>query len=219
VSDIPTLSALVGETQEGVAGLARSMAALMADPQSKAADRRLPTMGRRMGVVTAVNTLPLLPLTADVEVNGTVIPGCSPQSTYRPQVGDLVWLEFLGADPHVSPPLTTYANRVWNLLTLNSPWVPMNDAGWTLDPAYWRDPLGIVHLIGSAKSGAHNTVIATLPAGYRPPGNSGFAVYCYDAGIAPAVGHVAISAVGNLLYLGPATPAHVALDGITFRID
>lgn len=211
-----TLAGMV-EVRNEVASVTRSMAALMADPQTRSLEQRPAFMGRRMGVVTAVNVGP--PLTADVELDGTVIPGCSAQSTYRPQVDDLVWLEFLGPDPHISPPLTSSGNRLWRLLTLNSPWVPMNDSGWTLDPAYWRDPLGIVHLIGSAKSGAHNTVIATLPGGWRPPGNSGFAVYTYDAALVPQVGHVAIASTGTILYLGPSTPAHVALDGINFRID
>lgn len=218
-SGAPSLAEMVGDAKAGMESLTRSMAAIMADPQSRSAESRLPTMGRRLGVVRAVTVIPTLPLTADVEVNGEVIPGCSPQSTYRPQVDDLVWLEFLGADPHISPPLTTWDNRKWNLLTLNSPWVPMTDSGWTMWPAYWRDPLGIVHLQGSAKSGAHNTVIGTLPAGYRPPGNAGFSVYTYDASTVPQVGHIAISGAGDVLYLGPSTPAQVALDGITFRID
>ncbi len=199
---------------------AQSMAALMADPQARSAERRLPTMNRRMGVVTAVSILPTFPVYADVEVNGQVIPGCSPQSTYRPQVGDLVWLEMLGADPHISPPLTTYDNRKWNNLTLQGAWVQMTGGGWDASvAAYWRDPAGIVRLRGSVKSGAHNSFIATLPAGYRPPVQCGFSVYCYDSGGTAAIGQVAIATTGTLLYLGPTGSAHVALDGVSFRID
>lgn len=213
MSDISSLSAMVGETQQGVASLTRSLAALIADPQSKAADSRLPTMGRRMGVVTAVNSLPTLPLTADVEVNNSVIPGCSPQSTYRPQVGDLVWLEFLGTDPHISPPLSTVANRIWNNLTLLNGW-----SGYlTTLPAYWRDPMGIVHIEGSMDSGTAG-VFAVLPAGFRPWDDRAFSIP-YSDGVTWSHAVVGIHPNGNMEYFGPSAPVAAFLDGITFRID
>lgn len=214
MSDIPTLQALVGETQGELSSLAHSMAALMADPQSKAADRRLPTMNRRMGVVTAVSALPLFPLTATVEVNGTEIPGCSPQSTYRPQVGDLVWLEFLGADPHISAPLTTYDNRKWNVLVLSGGWAP---TGTSIAPSYWRDAQGVVHLEGTMGAGAVG-VFANIPAGYRPPWDMAFSVPCFAGGTwQHAV--IATRTSGNFEFSGPGAPTAVSVDGITFRID
>jgi hypothetical protein len=217
MSDFPTLAAMVGEAQGELSSLAHSMAALMADPQSKAADRRLPTMNRRMGVVTEVFTLPLFPPTATVEVNGTEIPNCSPQSTYRPQVGDLVWLEFLGADPHISPPLSTYENRKWNDMTLQGAWTSYG--GGTSFPSYWRDPMGIVHLEGALDGGASNSVFATLPAGYRPRDDKAF-ITVYSNGASLLMGVIgARSATGNLEWIGPAAPTTVWLDGITFRID
>lgn len=217
MSDIPTLQALVGEAQGELSSLAHSMAALMADPQSRSADRRLPTMNRRMGVVTAVSNLPTFPLTATVEVNGTSIPGCSPQSTYRPQVNDIVWLEFLGADPHISPPLATWANRKWNDFTLGSGWSAYG-TGTSL-PSYWRDPLGIVHLEGAMKDGAAGSVFATLPAGYRPRNDKAFPA-TYSNGATYLAGMIAIrSATGNCEWHGGAAPVTAFLDGITFRID
>lgn len=213
MSDIPTLTAMVGETKSELGSLARNLAALMADPQSKAADRRLPTMGRRMGVVTGVTVLPTFPLTADVEVNGTIIPGCSPQSTYRPQVGDIVWLEFLGADPHISAPLMTAANRVWNNLTLLNGWSPY----LTSAPAYWRDPTGVVHIEGSMDSGTA-AVFATLPPDFRPWADRSFSVP-YSDGVSWFHSLVAVRTTGNMEFFGPSAPTAVFLDGITFRID
>jgi hypothetical protein len=208
MSDLP-----IAEVRSEVAGLARSMAALMADPQTRSADSRPVTMGRRMAVVTAVNPGP--PLTADVELNSTIIPGVSPQSTYRPQVNDIVWLEFLGADAHISPPLTTEANRKWNLLSVGGGWGAV--AGY-LAPAYWRDPLGMVHLVGTVGGGATGSTIATLPSGFRPPGSGLFAAGCISGGVAwPAT--IVVNNAGAIVYDGTAAPTRVGLDTVHFRVD
>jgi hypothetical protein len=190
------------------------MAAIMADPQSRAADLRLPTMNRRMGVVTDVQSLPGFPLTADVEVNNATVPGCSPQSTYRPVVGDLVWLEFLGADPHISPPLTTNDNRRWRSLVLIN--------GWTgSPPGYWRDTEGVVHIKNAIAGGAVGSVFGNLPANYRPDITERvFAVpYLSSGGASFVAGAVVVRTNGNMEWHGPISPSVAYLDGITFRID
>jgi hypothetical protein len=147
VSDLSPAQRASAEMRAELASVSRTMAALMADPQSRSLEQRPAFVGRRMAEVVEVNNVILLPLTASVDLDGTVIPGCSPQSTYRPMVGDQVWLEFLGTDPHISPPLTTYDNRRWrNLILINS---------WTgSPPGYWRDPLGVVHIKGTIAGGA-----------------------------------------------------------------
>lgn len=204
------------EVRAEVASVTRAMAAIMADPQSRAAERRPAFMGRRMAVVTAVNDVPGFPLTADVELDQTVIPGCSPQSTYRPMVDDLVWLEFLGPDPHISPPLATDANRKWNDMTLAGAWTAYG--GGTGFPSYWRDPLGIVHIEGAMAGGAAGSVFTTLPDGYRPWADRAFPAV-YSNGVVFDMALIAVRTTGNIEWLGPAAPVSVFIDGITFRID
>lgn len=200
-----------------MAGLSRSVASALADPQSLSADRRPVSMGRRMARVTAVDLGP--PLRADVELDGVPIEGASPQSTYRPIVDDIVWLEMQGTDPHISPPLATEANQGWtNLLLINS-WVQYTAGGWVVPVSCHRNVMGEVRLRGSCGGGATESIIAVLPVGFRPPLNySGHPVSCHD-GTGPAYGVVAIAADGSILYQGPTTPVQVALDGITFRLD
>lgn len=215
VHTLASMTAGNGDLRTAVAHLARNMAEVIADPRTRSADQRPVSMGRRMGRVTAVNPGP--PLTADVLLDGVTIPGVSPQSTYRPQVADLVWLEFLGPDAHISPPLTTEVNREWATLALSSGWSTYS--AWGRPLQYWRDPLGFVHLRGAVAGGVAETNIAVLPASWRPPGSyAGFAVYC-NAGGGPVAAAVAIAADGGILYQGPTTPVRVALDGIHFRID
>jgi hypothetical protein len=208
---------VASDVREEVASVSRSLAALMADPQTRAPEHRPAFMGRRMGVVTAVSDFPLFPLVADVELNDTVIPGCSPQSTYRPIVGDLVWLEFLGPDPHISPPLATEANRKWNDFTLGSGWSTYGSG--TSFPSYWRDAQGVVHLEGAMAGGAAGSVFATLPVGFRPRNDKAFPA-TYSNGTSYVAGMIAVrSSTGNLEWHGGAAPVTAFLDGITFRID
>lgn len=205
------------EVRAEVASVTRAMAAIMADPQSRAAERRPAFMGRRMAVVTAVNDLPLYPLTADVELDQTVIPGCSPQSTYRPMVGDLVWLEFLGPDPHISPPLTTDANRKWNDLTLINGWSAYGSS--TSFPAYWLDAQGFVHIEGAMDGGTGFVAFASVGADLAPWADRAFSVP-YSDGTSFLHALVAVrTGTGNMEFIGPSAPVAVFLDGINWRID
>lgn len=58
-----------------------------------------PTLTRRQGVVSAVNAGP--PPTVDVTVGGIVIPAVRYLASYWPTVGDVVIVDFNGADPLV----------------------------------------------------------------------------------------------------------------------
>lgn len=197
--------------RDDVSTLARSTAAVMADPRTREASQRPVAMGRRMGVVTAVNVGP--PLTADVEVNGVTIPGASPQSTYRPQVGDIVWVEIMGSDAHISAPLTTDDNRRWNTLALGGGWTAY--AGNT--PKYWRDPLAMMTFQGTMGGGSAG-VFATLPVGYRPAVEHAFSVPASN-GTVWSHALVAVRTTGNLELLGTTSTVEVFLDGIRFRLD
>jgi hypothetical protein len=91
------------ETEAALATITRSAAAAMVPDREQSRTDQPTFLGRRMATVIGVNLGP--PLTADVEMNGVLIPGASPQVTYRPAEGDIVWLEFAGTDAHISPPL------------------------------------------------------------------------------------------------------------------
>lgn len=220
MSDQPAPDTLLGMAQlEGlrdeIASLARNTAAIMVDPQRRAAEVRPATMGRRMGVVVAVDPGP--PLTADVLINGITIPGVATQMTYRPIENDLVWVEFLGPDPHLSPPLSAAYNKTWTPINLSFGWSTFS--GWGIVPQWLIDAEGFMHLKGSAAGGANNTPIGVLPGGFTPPQDySGHSVYTFQ-GSTYQLGNVAIAADGRILYFGPGAPTQVALDGITFSID
>ncbi len=216
---VPSVQTFLGLVSTGedpaLASMARQLAALMADPRTKPADSRPVNMTRRQAVVVAVNLGP--PLTADVELDGTTIPGASPQSTYRPVVGDQVWLEFHGADAHISPPLTTNDNFRWNSTVMFGSWTTFGV--WNVPLAYHRDAAGFVHLRGSVAGGADGTPITALPAGYRPATvQSGHNITTFPTSTTWEAALVAIDgSTGNIVYRGAGAPYHVPLDGITFR--
>lgn len=89
-------------------------------------------------------------------------------------------------------------------------WV--NFGGSDQTAAFWRDPLGWVHLRGTIKSGsAINTAAFTLPPGFRPTATEIF----------PSVSNGAFGAV-SVTAGGVVTPfvgstAYVTLSGIHFR--
>ncbi len=218
MSDVQTFLAMVSTGEDpALAALARQVAALMADPRSQPAELRPVTMTRRQAEVTAVNGGP--PVTADVLLDGVVIPGASPQRTYRPFVGDQVWLEFHGADAHISPPVTNWANFQWNDLTLAGAWVTFSV--WGVPFQHHRDSAGWVHLRGAVALGAADSIIATMPVGYRPAvAQSGHSVTAFDTSVIREPGLVAIDGSnGNVTYQGPDAPFLVPLDGITYRVD
>jgi hypothetical protein len=70
--------------------------------------------------------------------------------------------------------------------------------GDDLDPGFWKDSLGVVHLQGSATGGSGT--VFTLPSDYRPGGTAHFP------------GSIEVDADGVV-----SAPGDVALDGVTFR--
>lgn len=83
---------------------------------------------------------------------------------------------------------------------------PYNTAG------YFKDSSGVVHLKGLV-NGSGTTVIFTLPAGYRPPAQSLFAVIAQGASAA----RIDILANGNVLVqAGPAGTGWITLENIHF---
>lgn len=81
--------------------------------------------------------------------------------------------------------------------------------------AYFKDPVGWVHLTGVIKGGTVGSSAFTLPPGYLPDVTPGpFAVF---SGSANSIGRVDINADGTVVPQAPSSNASVSLEGITFK--
>lgn len=78
--------------------------------------------------------------------------------------------------------------------------------------AFWRDPLGWVHLRGIIKSGTVGSTAFTLPPGYRPPLSETFVVRSNAT-----TGGVDVLADGQVQPVTPSNNTYVSLSGISFR--
>lgn len=106
----------------------------------------------------------------------------------------------------------------WKKCTLHGNWVALGGASGTyktawFDPAFVKDPNGIVRLRGVVKqSGGSDTVMTQLPVGYRPQQSMIFPTIADNS-----VARVDIDQDGRVIYaFGGATPGYVTLDGISF---
>lgn len=108
----------------------------------------------------------------------------------------------------------------WKLLPLHGNWSALRGSGGTyktawFDPAFTKDPNGIVRLRGVALSAASasDSVIGQLPDKYRPAQSMIFSTI----GAANVTCRIDIDQDGKVYYAaGTANPAYVTLDGITF---
>lgn len=89
-------------------------------------------------------------------------------------------------------------------------WV--NFGGTNASASYYKDPFGRVFLKGTVKSGTLNSVVFTIPPGYRPQEAEVFAVYCNGA-----IGFVTVNPDGTVLQTGGGSNASLTLSGITYR--
>lgn len=104
--------------------------------------------------------------------------------------------------------------RSFTSVILQNNWVNFNN-NYSL-PAYYLDNDSIVHLKGFVKNGTttQNTIIFSLPLGYRPTEIKVFAVPSGDG----TFGRVDVLPNGNVqFYSGVNT--YLSLDGISFRVD
>lgn len=85
------------------------------------------------------------------------------------------------------------------------------DGGWG-PAAFWRDPLGIVHLRGLIKNGTVGQPVFTLPPGFRPAVNETFSTISNGA-----VGRVDVTTDGLVTAQAPSSNIYVSLSGLTFR--
>ncbi|MBL7723604.1 MAG: hypothetical protein JNK27_05620 [Chitinophagaceae bacterium] len=86
------------------------------------------------------------------------------------------------------------------------------------DAKYYKDKEGVVHLKGLIKNGTitSNTILFTLPAGYRPS-TSGQLIFSVDN--ATGIGRVDVKANGDVVVVTATTNAFLNLTGISFRAD
>jgi hypothetical protein len=116
------------------------------------------------------------------------------QSTAPTVVGGLpeVWVDTSIPDPSVP---------VWTPLVLQNGWV--NYGAPYATARYWKSADGVVYLQGLIKSGAvaNQTVIATVPAGYRPSAGLRWLSYCdtMQTGSGQKPGTVEMNAAGQLM--------------------
>lgn len=105
----------------------------------------------------------------------------------------------------------------WTQPTLSGTWV--NAGGFAPNVAYSRSQVGVVDLRGRAKTGAPNSVIFVLPAGYLPSGvifvpartSNGGTSTLYINGFS---GDVTEASTGRTNF----TTDEISLDGISFRV-
>jgi len=121
----------------------------------------------------------------------------------------------LADEPGNVPPSEPY--RV-----LNAPGQPQLVNNWTnfgggfATAAFYKDPLGVVHLRGTIQGPTSGALAFTLPPGYRPAAVQTFAVN------SPGEGGVDIAADGGVspFCLGAGgSCAGISLSGITFRAE
>lgn len=118
--------------------------------------------------------------------------------------------------------IRTNADGVLDPTLLPASPVPIDiapSATWAVvvQPKYWKDYWGIVHLEGLAEflTGASNTIF-NLPVGFRPPANRFFA--SADATDPTALVTVEVGSSGNVIFQNVlVNHDQYALDGISFR--
>lgn len=83
---------------------------------------------------------------------------------------------------------------------------------------FLRDPMGFVHIEGKLDAGtvATNTVIYTLPVGYRPQAGHRFPVVTATGG---ALATLLIQETGNIVVGGVAVTTNLYFSGIIFEAD
>lgn len=100
---------------------------------------------------------------------------------------------------------------------------PAFENGWTNfganlydTAAFYKDPLGIVHLKGTVKDGVIGSIF-TLPVGYRPAKSQFFAVPAQNAFGDVLVRGLSEGAQAGKVHFNAGSTSFASLDGITFR--
>jgi hypothetical protein len=125
--------------------------------------------------------------------------------------------------PELRPPEAWHEVTAFGTCTITPSAAPWENYGAALAPAaYYRDPLGVVHLKGSVKCPGQTSaayVVFTLPPGYRSdevlyfPAEANFGSETNGVAVVPG-GQVTLSKGSS----GTSHPeTHLSLDGVSFR--
>jgi lysophospholipase L1-like esterase len=101
-------------------------------------------------------------------------------------------------------------------LTLANSWVNL---GSGFDTARYKKIGNLVTLTGVIKSGTNGSIIATLPAGYRPTANLLFATTCQDTTNGIKMSTIQVSSNGDISIFDTNGNAWRSLCGISFYVD
>jgi hypothetical protein len=122
----------------------------------------------------------------------------------------------------VSLECMTYGNNALNVITPNSANWSFSAGFGSIAPAWYKDAVGIVHLVGAAKqinaSGANANLLGTLPAAASPKRTVYMIVHTFNGTYAD----VSISPNGQINLINPRPPAvkdfsFVSLESLTFQ--
>ena len=122
----------------------------------------------------------------------------------------------------VSLECITYGNNTLNPITPNSTNWSFSAGFGSIAPAWYKDAVGVVHLVGAAKqinaSGASANLLGTLPAAASPKRTVYMIVHTFNGTYAD----VAISPNGQINLINPRPPAvtdfsFVSLESLTFQ--
>ncbi|MGH2961515.1 MAG: hypothetical protein ACRDL3_04880 [Solirubrobacterales bacterium] len=81
--------------------------------------------------------------------------------------------------------------------------------------AFYRDPLGIVHLKGQIRDGTNGTAVFTLPAGYRPAKH--LLLPFTNLGGTNQAANLTVTPDGRVTAFCAGGCVEAGMDGVTFR--
>jgi hypothetical protein len=95
---------------------------------------------------------------------------------------------------------TSGGTEGWHAAILTGGWTAGSTAGYYSGLQYYRDATGIVHVTGCVKApaAAPNTIIATLPVGYRPSSSNIF--LCVYTANTPELDDVVVTSAGTIVF-------------------
>lgn len=139
---------------------------------------------------------------------------------YKPKANDTVWLVKNGPDLMVLGKLKAKTTAIEPFHIVGAAGEPAFQNGWVNfgaaygEVSFYKDPDGWVHLKGVASAGTNQSVIFTLPVGYRPP-----VIYDSHQLADNSAGQLQILTDGTVKLWNNGTNGFASLDGVSFPTD